>query len=306
MNLGNVLRARRRLNDALRHYQQALRIDPGSALAHYNLGIALEARGQRDEAQGHYQQALQIDPTLAEAHINLGIGLARKGRLDEAISHFRQAVRLAPREAIGHCNLGIALQQQGNFAEAVASLKRGHELGSKSPLWRYPSGKWLAQAERLAAREKLLPTVLQGKHKANAAELLQFGELALVTKRYAAAARLHADAFAADARLADRLQESHRYNAACAAVRAAGSEGADAGTLDDRERERWRQQALEPTLPHGRRCRTGPWCRKCSSIGSARPPWPACATRWRWPNCPRSSAVSGINSGPTWPTCYRK
>jgi hypothetical protein len=52
-------------------------------------------------------------------------------------------------------------------------------------------------------------------------------------------------AFAHDARLADDQQQQHRYNAACAAALAGCGQGKDADNLDDEERLRLRQQALD-------------------------------------------------------------
>src|SRR5262249_49597576 len=63
-------------------------------------------------------------------------------------------------------------------------------------------------------------------------------------KRYAAAAHFFADAFAANAKLADDLARQHRYNAACAAALAAAGKGQDAAKLEDKERNRLRKQAL--------------------------------------------------------------
>ena len=36
---------------------------------------------------GHYEQALRIKPDYAEAHYNLGMALAQVGRVQEAIGH---------------------------------------------------------------------------------------------------------------------------------------------------------------------------------------------------------------------------
>jgi serine/threonine-protein kinase len=57
-----------------------------------------------------------------------------------------------------------------------------------------------------------------------------------------AAARLYADAFAADPALADDLSTGLRYNAARAAA-VAGCGAGDGAALDDTERSRWREQA---------------------------------------------------------------
>ena len=64
------------------------------------------------------------------------------------------------------------------------------------------------------------------------------------TKRYAAAARLYAEAFAADPKLADDPRAGHRYNAACCAALAAAVQGTDPAKLDAKERARLRRQAL--------------------------------------------------------------
>ena len=53
-------------------------------------------------------------------------------------------------------------------------------------------------------------------------------------KRDAAAARLYADAFAAEPKLAADLQQQHRYNAACSAALAAAGEGEDAACCPTR------------------------------------------------------------------------
>jgi serine/threonine-protein kinase len=245
-NLGNALKAKGRLKEAIGHYQQALRIDPRYAPAYGNIGNVSVAWGRTDEAIRQYRHALRLDPKLAGVHSNLGNALYGKGRLDEAICHYRQALRLDPQIAEAHCNLGRALQRQGHFAEAVACLKRGHALGSKKPRWPYPSGQWLKEAERLAALAPKLPTVFRGTHQpASAAESLLFAELCAVQKRYAAAARLQADAFTADPKLADDFRANRRYNAASIAALAAAGKGKDAPKPDDPQRACLRQQALD-------------------------------------------------------------
>jgi tetratricopeptide (TPR) repeat protein len=233
------------LDEAVGHYEQALRLDPKDAKAHGNLGNALADQGRLDEAIRHYEQALRLDPKLAPAHYNLGTALHKQGRLDEAIRHYEQALRLDPKNALAHCGLGGVLRRQGRFEEALAALKRGHELGAKQPGWRYPSGQWVRDAERLVVLDRKLPAILKGQARpADAAEQLGLAVVCLCTKRYAAAARFYADAFAAEPKLADDLPAWHRYNAArCAALAAAG-QGADDPKPDGKGRARLRGQAL--------------------------------------------------------------
>ncbi len=242
-NLGNALRDKGRLDEAMAKYRQAIALDPKLALAHTNLGVALADKGLLDEAIAEWRQAIALDPKYAPAHYNLGNALADKGRLDEAMAEYRQAIALDPKFAEAHCNLGHVLRRQGRFDEAAAYLRKGHELGSKQPGWRYPSAQWLRVTEREAALAGKLPAILTGKAKpANPGEAVTLASMCQqpYQKRYAASARLYADAFAAQPRLAPQ----HRYNAACSAALAAAGQGEDARALPDRVMAMFRRWAL--------------------------------------------------------------
>ena len=52
---------------------------PEYAEAHYNLGNVLRAQGKPDEAIAKYSAAIRIKPELAEAHYNLGTVLEKPG-----------------------------------------------------------------------------------------------------------------------------------------------------------------------------------------------------------------------------------
>jgi tetratricopeptide (TPR) repeat protein len=56
-----------KIEEAIAHYEQALRIDPDYVQAHYNLGLALERLGRTPEAIEHYQQVLKLRPDFTPA-----------------------------------------------------------------------------------------------------------------------------------------------------------------------------------------------------------------------------------------------
>jgi tetratricopeptide (TPR) repeat protein len=127
-HLGTVLLQEGKVTDAIRRYEQALRIRPDYAEAHYNLGVALGQTGRIEEAIAHYEQALQLKPDYAEAHNNLGNALAQTGRIEEAIAHYEQTLQLKPDYAEAHYNLGIALARTGKIEEAIAHYEQALKL----------------------------------------------------------------------------------------------------------------------------------------------------------------------------------
>ena len=99
-----------RVDEAVPHLVEAVRIEPAFAEAHNNLGAALARRGQLAEAMSHYREALRLSPDLAQAHNNLGLALARTGDVDGAVREIREAVRLAPDRQDFRDNLAVLLR----------------------------------------------------------------------------------------------------------------------------------------------------------------------------------------------------
>ncbi len=127
-NLGSALLAGGRRAEAIKHFEEAIRLYPASAKAHYNLGNALQAQGQIEEAIVHFQASIDLDPDTAEAHYNLGNALGLAARMDDAIESYRRAVQLDPLSAPAWCNLGAALLLSGRLHEAVAALDEALRL----------------------------------------------------------------------------------------------------------------------------------------------------------------------------------
>ncbi|HTU92576.1 MAG TPA: tetratricopeptide repeat protein [Gemmataceae bacterium] len=246
-NLGADLHTKGRLDEAVAEFHKALALDPKDFMAHNRLGGALRDKGRLDEAVAEYRQAIALDPKNAKAHYNLGGALRAKGQLDEAVAEYHRAIQLKPDFAEAYCNLGQVLQQQGRFDEALASRRRGHELGLKRPGWRYPSAQWVRDAERLLVLDNKLPAILSGNEApANPGEAVALASMCQqpYKKRLAAAARLYADAFAAEPKLTADLNRRYRYNAACAAALAAAGQGKDARQLPDKSVAMFRRWAL--------------------------------------------------------------
>ena len=105
LNLGNILLAQGRLDEAVAHYRRAEEIEPDYPSTHFNLAKVLLQRGQLPGAIAEFGQALRLNPGDAEARNNLGVALADSGRLDEAKDQFEQALRLRPSYPVAQANL---------------------------------------------------------------------------------------------------------------------------------------------------------------------------------------------------------
>jgi serine/threonine-protein kinase len=174
----------------------------------------------------------------------LALGFQKKHA--EAEAAFRRATDLKPDFDLAHHNLGVALLRQARFDESAAALQRGADLLPVGHPRREQARQLQQQCQRYLALDARLPALLRGAEKpADAAERVEFAQLCLLKKLYAAAARFYADAFTADPKLAEAVPNGNRYHAARAAALAGCGQGQDAGGLDDPGRARWRRQALE-------------------------------------------------------------
>jgi tetratricopeptide (TPR) repeat protein len=126
-NLGLAYWAEGLTENAIEHYQMALKLNPDYAEAHNNLGN-IYYRGPVDKAIEHYRIALRLKPDYAEAHYNQGNAYASKGLIDKAIEHYRIALRLKPDYAEAYNNLGVIYFNKGFFDRAVESHKTAIRL----------------------------------------------------------------------------------------------------------------------------------------------------------------------------------
>jgi Flp pilus assembly protein TadD len=127
-NFGNALRGKGQIDEAIRQFQEAIRLKPDFTRAYNNLGAALLEKGQIDEAISQFQERVRLKPDDADAHNNLGTALDKKGQMDEAIRQYQEAIRLKPDHADAHNNLGAALDEKGQSDEAIRQLQEAIRL----------------------------------------------------------------------------------------------------------------------------------------------------------------------------------
>jgi tetratricopeptide (TPR) repeat protein len=245
--LGNALSAQDKHDRAETAYRKAIELKPDFSAAYHDLGNALRRLDKLAEAETAYRKAIDLEPDHARAHYSLGLLFIEQHRFGRAEAAFRKALELQPDFGLAYLYLGFTLIRQARFDEAAGSLKKADDLLPPKHPSREETRQLHQQCQRYRTLNARLPAVLLGTEKpANAAELIEYAQLCLLKRAYAAAARLSRDAFTAEPRLAENVPASTRYDAACAAALAGCGQGSqDADKLNDKERTRWRRQALE-------------------------------------------------------------
>ena len=127
-NLGNLLRDLGKPDESEVRCREAVRLVPNFSEAHNNLGNALNDLGRLDEAEASYGKAISLNPHNASAHNNLGSTLRRLGKLEASEARCREAIRLEPNFSEAHNNLGNALNGLGRLKEAEASYREAIRL----------------------------------------------------------------------------------------------------------------------------------------------------------------------------------
>ncbi len=70
------------VEEKIKAYKQAIKINPDDEVAHSNLGLAYDKLGMYKEAIEAYKQAIRIKPDIAYAHSNLNYYKRVKSAID--------------------------------------------------------------------------------------------------------------------------------------------------------------------------------------------------------------------------------
>jgi hypothetical protein len=136
--------------DEAHFWAYAVRENPDAWLAHYDLGNELRLRGQIEEAMKEYRIAIQLRPSFDWSHNNLGLCLATlpDGQM-EAMDEFREALRLRPDFPEARTNLANVLAQGGEFDLAIKEYEGALSAQPDFIQARYDLALALANAGRL-------------------------------------------------------------------------------------------------------------------------------------------------------------
>jgi tetratricopeptide (TPR) repeat protein len=123
------------LQSAVNLYNEALKKDPGFALAYCGLADAYldlyqetKDSSMPEKALGAAQQAEQLARNNPEVHFSMGSVYLATGKTSEAVVEFKQALALAPNSDEGHRRLGSAWVAAGRKDDALTAYQHAVDL----------------------------------------------------------------------------------------------------------------------------------------------------------------------------------
>jgi len=115
--------------------QQALKEDPGSAVAHYQLGLAFDMQHNEARAESEWRESVGLRPDLMEAQRALAGLELRRGDLDALMQTAQQIIGGAPYAPDGYLMRGLVEMNRQRYSDAQQDLTKamGVAPGSAAP-----------------------------------------------------------------------------------------------------------------------------------------------------------------------------
>jgi protein O-GlcNAc transferase len=168
LNQGAADLASGKIEEAIKSFLKAIKIDDKLVAAHFNLALAYHQKGdvlkaipalertiqlktndfealnllghlymsqQRgNEALACFQKATTINPFLAEGFYNLGVVYMNQGRLNDALKNYQQSLKLFPDNAIVLNNVGVAYEKMAKIDQAKKFFKKSIKINSQNAM----------------------------------------------------------------------------------------------------------------------------------------------------------------------------
>src|SRR6266850_1260278 len=139
MQLGDLLRAKKRFTEAVEVYDEAMRRLSAAGIPErwslfYSRGIALERSGQWKLSEANLLHALELKPDQPLVLNYLGYSWIDRGEnLDRGLKMIEKAVELRPEDGYIVDSLGWAHYRLGDYSSAVQYLEKAIELVPEDP-----------------------------------------------------------------------------------------------------------------------------------------------------------------------------
>jgi Flp pilus assembly protein TadD len=133
LQLGRVLAAQGKKDDAIAEIQTALKQSPNDTEAQRDLADLYASTGKNNLAEAAYRPLVTANPNDAELHRGLGQALLRQKKFPEAQQELLAAVRLKRDSPDAYVDLAFAASENKNYELTVRALNRRAVLNSEMP-----------------------------------------------------------------------------------------------------------------------------------------------------------------------------
>jgi Flp pilus assembly protein TadD len=133
LQLGRVLDAEAKKDDAITELQQALKLSPADADAQQEIAVLYADAGKNDLAEGAYRALVAAHPNDAEVHRGLGKALLLQKKFPEAQQEFLVALRLKRDSPDVYVDLAFAANENKNYELVVRALNGRTVLSAELP-----------------------------------------------------------------------------------------------------------------------------------------------------------------------------
>jgi len=117
---------------------EILPLDTTNIFALYNIGLAYSELGQQGEALKYYDEALKNNPGFAMALGGKAILLADMNQLSASKVAFDKLIQIEPHNPARWCDRGILLFKMGHYEDSLSSFVKSLELDASNPdCWVY-------------------------------------------------------------------------------------------------------------------------------------------------------------------------
>lgn len=126
---GFSLYKRKKYNDSVYAFSQAIELVPEFTIAYYNRGnIFARNLGKYQESIMDYDKVLELNPEYTKAYNNRGLSYGKLGSHQLAIRDFDRAIELNPGYIVAYINRGLSYSKLNNFDMAIEDYNKAVEL----------------------------------------------------------------------------------------------------------------------------------------------------------------------------------
>ena len=132
LKLGVQNQKEKNFKEAIKNYENIIKIDPSIVFAYHNLGLIYVETENIDLAKKNFLLAIKINPLFIYSYINLGILFQNEGQKEKAIECFEKIIEIDPKNISGYNNLGLVNASLGKYKKAIKNYLKTLSIDSSN------------------------------------------------------------------------------------------------------------------------------------------------------------------------------